>query len=57
MSIMNTGFVSKEQEQYLRINEPKLYKVVLKKHGSFDKPKRVKKEDRYVPEINRKIGR
>ena len=57
MSIMDTGFVSKEQEQYLRINEPKLYKAVLKKHGSFDKPKRVKKEDRYVPEINRKIGR
>lgn len=35
MSIMDTGFVSAEQEQYLMKNEPSLYKAVLKKHGSF----------------------
>ena len=35
MSIVDTGFVSEAQEQYLRQNEPSLYKAVLKKHGSF----------------------
>lgn len=34
-SIMKTGFVSKEQEEYLRINNPELYKQVLKKHGHY----------------------
>lgn len=43
MSIMDTGFVSEAQEKYLRMNEPELYKAVLKKHGSFNKVK--KKED------------
>lgn len=41
MSIMDTGFKSEAQEHYLRLNEPELYKAVLKKHGSFSKPKRV----------------
>lgn len=35
MSIMKTGFVSKEQEEFLRINNPKLYKQVLKIHGHY----------------------
>lgn len=35
MSVIDTGFVSAEQEQYLMRNEPSLYKAVLKKHGSF----------------------
>lgn len=43
MSIMDTGFVSEAQETYLRLNEPELYKAVLKKHGSFNKAK--KKEE------------
>lgn len=43
MSVMDTGFVSESQEKYLRMNEPELYKAVLKKHGSFNKVK--KKED------------
>ena len=36
---MDTGFVSEAQEKYIRMNEPELYKAVLKKHGSFNKPK------------------
>ena len=40
MSIMDTGFVSESQEKYLRMNEPELYKAVLKKHGSFNKAKK-----------------
>lgn len=40
MSIMDTGFCSEAQESYLRINEPELYKAVLKKHGSFNKAKK-----------------
>ena len=43
MSVMDTGFCSEAQEKYLRMNEPELYKAVLKKHGSFGKVK--KKED------------
>ena len=35
MSIMDTGFVSAEQEKYIMRNEPSLYKAVIKKHGSF----------------------
>lgn len=39
MSIMDTGFASESQEKYLMMNEPSLYKAVLKKHGSFGKRK------------------
>ncbi len=38
-SLMETGFTSKKQETYLMLNEPELYKAVLKKHGHFGKPK------------------
>lgn len=34
-SVFETGFVSKEQEEFLRINEPTLYKAVIKKHGHY----------------------
>lgn len=40
MSVMDTGFVSADQEKYLMMNEPSLYKAVLKKHGSFIKAKK-----------------
>lgn len=39
MSVMDTGFCSEAQEKYLMQNEPALYKAVIKKHGSFNKPK------------------
>lgn len=40
MSVMDTGFVSQQQEEYLRLHEPALYKKVLKKHGSFIQAKK-----------------
>ncbi len=38
-SITETGFVSLEQEEFLRKNQPELYKYILKKFGSFGKKK------------------
>ena len=38
-SVVQTGFVSKEQEEYLKKNDPALYKQVLKKHGSYREKK------------------
>lgn len=37
MSVMDTGFASESQEKYLMLNQPKLYKAVLNKHGHFGK--------------------
>lgn len=54
MSIMETGFVSKEQEDYLRMHEPSLYKAVLKKHGSFIQAKKRKSpvvQEPVIPEV------
>ncbi|MBO8161082.1 MAG: hypothetical protein H0Z24_05550 [Thermosipho sp. (in: Bacteria)] len=56
-TVMETGFVSKQQEEYLRINNPKLYKAVLKKHGSFDKPKRNNRPNAFRHRVNNKVGR
>lgn len=50
MSIMDTGFVSESQEKYLMLNEPTLYKAVVKKHGHFNKAK--KKSDINLTESN-----
>lgn len=38
-SVVQTGFLSKEQEEYLKKNDPALYKQVLKRHGSFREKK------------------
>ena len=57
-TIMETGFVSKEQEEYLRVHNPKLYKAVLKKHGSFDKPKKpADNSKRETSNLYKKVGR
>jgi hypothetical protein len=33
--VTETGFVSKEQEEFLRLNQPELYNYVLNKFGSY----------------------
>jgi hypothetical protein len=42
-TIGETGFVSKEQEEYIRITNPTMYKAIIKQHGHF-KPKRKERE-------------
>lgn len=60
-SLMETGFVSEQQEKYLMINEPTLYKAVLKKHGHFGKVKnpslRMNRQPRHLDRMNSRARR